>query len=373
MSGLLDQRDTASIQTAERDEIDIQIKRAIRILWQTRMLRDDRITVQDEIENNLSIFVRTFLTALPLVKRRMAQLFKLDQDVVAYLRLGSWVGGDRDGNPNVSPETLEYAVRRQAEAAIDHYLAEIHALGAELSLSETLVTTSQALKDLAAGGKQISVHQKDEPYRIAPDDLLCPHGRDTQNTAGHGSCPRAPVRGRALPQTGRSRRRPRHHRKLAVGKWRCRSRPGAAFEFARKCCRLWFSFGDHGCAAEQRCSRTRRGRTSENRRHGTRLSGVGRERANRASAGRIGLFPPAAFPAHRIFGRDGAGAGDIKPRQQAEDGVRGRRDFPICHLQGRHPFRSAGNRASDERSRALPAGERARGAAADRASIRNHR
>jgi phosphoenolpyruvate carboxylase len=167
LSGLLERRETASTQTAERDEIDVQIKRAIRILWQTRMLRDNRITVQDEIENNLSIFVRTFLTALPLVKRRMAHLFRLDQDVTPYLRLGSWVGGDRDGNPNVSPETLEYAVRRQAEAAIDHYLTEIHALGAELSLSESLIATSQALKDLAATGKQISVHQKDEPYRIA--------------------------------------------------------------------------------------------------------------------------------------------------------------------------------------------------------------
>ena len=134
LSGLLEQREAASIQTAERDEIDVQIKRAIRILWQTRMLRDNRITVQDEIENNLSIFVRTFLTALPLVKRRIAHLFNLDHSVMPYLRLGSWVGGDRDGNPNVSPETLEYAVRRQAEAAIDHYLTEIHALGAELSL-----------------------------------------------------------------------------------------------------------------------------------------------------------------------------------------------------------------------------------------------
>ena len=167
VSELLDRREGASIQTVERDEIDLKIKRAIRILWQTRMLRDNRITVQDEIENNLSVFVRTFLVALPLVKRRIAHLFRLGEGVMPYLRLGSWVGGDRDGNPNVSPETLDYAVRRQAEAVIDHYLAEIHELGAELSLSESLVATSQALKDLAATGKQISVHQMDEPYRIA--------------------------------------------------------------------------------------------------------------------------------------------------------------------------------------------------------------
>ncbi len=167
LSELLERREAASLQTAEQDEIDVQLKRAIRVLWQTRMLRDNRITVQDEIENNLAIFARSFLPGLPLVKRRLARLFKLDGEVLAYLKPGSWVGGDRDGNPNVSPETLDYAVRRQAEIMLDHYLSEIHALGAELSLSDSLITTSAALKTLAARDDQISVHQGDEPYRRA--------------------------------------------------------------------------------------------------------------------------------------------------------------------------------------------------------------
>ncbi len=167
ISELLERRDGASIQTAERDEIDKQLKRAIRILWQTRMLRSNRIAVQDEIENNLAIFARTFLPGLPLVKRRLARLFKLDGEVMPYLRPGSWVGGDRDGNPNVSPETLDYAVRRQAEVVLDYYLSEIHALGAELSLSDSLVKTSEALRKLTARDDQVSVHQEDEPYRRA--------------------------------------------------------------------------------------------------------------------------------------------------------------------------------------------------------------
>ncbi|HZQ39668.1 MAG TPA: phosphoenolpyruvate carboxylase [Rhizomicrobium sp.] len=167
VSALLERREEASLQTAEQHEIDIQIKRAIRIMWQTRMLRDNRITVQDEIENNLAIFARTFLPGLPVVKRRVARFFKLDGEILPYLRLGSWVGGDRDGNPNVSAETLDYAVRRQAEMVLDHYLREIHALGAELSLSDSLVSTSKALRELAAGEELISVHQRDEPYRRA--------------------------------------------------------------------------------------------------------------------------------------------------------------------------------------------------------------
>ncbi|HEU0096455.1 MAG TPA: phosphoenolpyruvate carboxylase, partial [Rhizomicrobium sp.] len=167
LSALLERREGASLQTSELGEIDAQLKRAIRVLWQTRMLRSTRINVQDEIENNLAIFARTFLPGLPLVKRRLSRLFRLDGEIMAYLKPGSWVGGDRDGNPNVSPETLDYAVRRQAEVILDHYLAEIHALGAELSLSDSLITTSDALKKLAAADDQVSIHQEDEPYRRA--------------------------------------------------------------------------------------------------------------------------------------------------------------------------------------------------------------
>ena len=197
ISELLERRDAASIQTAERDEIDVQLKRAIRILWQTRMLRSNRIAVQDEIENNLAIFARTFLPGLPLVKRRLARLFKLDGEVVPYLRPGSWVGGDRDGNPNVSPETLDYAVRRQAEIVLDYYLSEIHALGAELSLSDSLVKTSEKLRALAAD--QVSVHQEDEPYRRAL--VTCYARMAATRTALLGAGPVRPPRFKADPYT----------------------------------------------------------------------------------------------------------------------------------------------------------------------------
>ncbi len=164
---LLENRERASAQTAELTEIDAQLKREIRILWQTRMLRDTRIQVSDEIDNNLSVFSSTFLTQIPLVKRRLSRLFQLEGEIMPFLRPGSWVGGDRDGNPNVSPETLTYAVQHQAELVINHYLQEIHTLGSELSLSDSLVSTSEGLKKLSAPMADISVHQGDEPYRRA--------------------------------------------------------------------------------------------------------------------------------------------------------------------------------------------------------------
>ena len=164
---LLERRERASAQTSDQAEIDSQLKRDIRILWQTRMLRDTRIQVSDEIDNNLSVFSKTFLTQIPAVKRRLARLFQLGGEILPFLRPGSWVGGDRDGNPNVSPESLEYAVRHQAELALDHYLSEIHALGAELSLSDSLVGASEDLKRLAASATDVSARQGDEPYRRA--------------------------------------------------------------------------------------------------------------------------------------------------------------------------------------------------------------
>lgn len=164
---LLERLDDANHHEGEDSEIEAQLKREIRTLWQTRMFRAVRIHVTDEIENAIAVFGRTFLTQLPLVKRRVAKLYGLNGPVVPYLKLGSWVGGDRDGNPFVTAQTLEYAVRRQAEVVLDHYLSEVNLLGSELSLSEEFVGTSAALKALAAGPDHTSIHQMDEPYRRA--------------------------------------------------------------------------------------------------------------------------------------------------------------------------------------------------------------
>jgi phosphoenolpyruvate carboxylase len=87
--------------------------------------------------------------------------------VAPFLRMGQWIGGDRDGNPNVTAETLEYALRRQCELALRHYLTEVHYLGGELSLSATLVDVSVEMQALAERSPDTSEHRKDEPYRRA--------------------------------------------------------------------------------------------------------------------------------------------------------------------------------------------------------------
>jgi len=150
---------------ATRAESETALKREIRILWQTRMLRSERITVADEIDNAVSIFQLTFLPEIPALKRRLAALFGLEGPLPACFQLGSWVGGDRDGNPFVGADTLDYALKRQGQAVIDWLLEQLHALGAELSLSDEFARISNALGALAAAGQDANPHRGDEPYR----------------------------------------------------------------------------------------------------------------------------------------------------------------------------------------------------------------
>ena len=82
-----------------------------------------------------------------------------------FLRLGSWIGGDRDGNPFVVAETLRYAITAQATVAFAHYLDEIHRLGGELSLSTRLVQPTPALADARRKGRTTRI-------RIAPTSRI---------------------------------------------------------------------------------------------------------------------------------------------------------------------------------------------------------
>jgi phosphoenolpyruvate carboxylase len=166
IAALLMEREKPTLREGEDVEIEAALKREIRILWQTRTMRKIRIHVADEIENAVAVFGRTILPELPKVKRRLAQLFGLSE-AIPYLRPGSWVGGDRDGNPFVSAETLEFALIRQSETVLDYYLEEVHRLGTALSLSEDYVSISEGLRTLAGSARHVSVHQSDEPYRCA--------------------------------------------------------------------------------------------------------------------------------------------------------------------------------------------------------------
>ncbi|MEJ7931896.1 phosphoenolpyruvate carboxylase [Ramlibacter sp. AN1015] len=171
---LLTERDEVKARALPKDALaprelaanEAQIRARVMQLWQTRLLRFSKLTVADEIENALSYYEATFLREIP---RLYADLERdLGQPRLAsFLRMGMWIGGDRDGNPNVGVDTLEYALRRQAEVALRHYLTEVHLLGGELSLSAMLVPVSPAMQALADASPDQSEHRRDEPYRRA--------------------------------------------------------------------------------------------------------------------------------------------------------------------------------------------------------------
>ena len=145
---------------------EAQLRARVMQLWQTRLLRFSKLTVHDEIENALSYYEATFLREIPKLYANLERELG-SHPVHSFLRMGQWIGGDRDGNPNVSADTLNYALGRQAEVALRHYLTEVHFLGSELSLSAMLVDFSPEMRALAESSPDTSEHRKDEPYRRA--------------------------------------------------------------------------------------------------------------------------------------------------------------------------------------------------------------
>ena len=145
---------------------EAQISARVLQLWQTRLLRFTKLTVADEVENALSYYERTFLREIPRIYADLER--KLGQHTVnSFLRMGQWIGGDRDGNPNVNAQTLVHALRRQADVALRHYLTEVHYLGSELSVSAMLVQCDPAMQALAERSPDTNAHRQDEPYRRA--------------------------------------------------------------------------------------------------------------------------------------------------------------------------------------------------------------
>ena len=145
---------------------EAQISARVLQLWQTRLLRFTKLTVADEVENALSYYESTFLREIPRIYADLER--KLGQHKVnSFLRMGQWIGGDRDGNPNVNAQTLVHALRRQADVALRHYLTEVHYLGSELSVSAMLVQCDPAMQALAERSPDTNAHRQDEPYRRA--------------------------------------------------------------------------------------------------------------------------------------------------------------------------------------------------------------
>jgi phosphoenolpyruvate carboxylase len=188
---LLAERDQ-QLTTRERANNESLLRARVTSLWQTRMLRDARLSVADEIENALSYYRATFLEEIPQVYADIETALAehgLAARLPAFFQMGSWIGGDRDGNPNVTAETLNLAIEHQAAVIFEHYLEQVHKLGAELSVSNLLSGSNERLKELAEASPDQSPHRTDEPYRRALIGIYTRLGASVRVRLGEGTVP----------------------------------------------------------------------------------------------------------------------------------------------------------------------------------------
>jgi phosphoenolpyruvate carboxylase len=157
-------------ETPDGRDIENELRRQVLMLWQTALIRLQRLKIQDEIEVGLRYYHAAFFEVMPQVNAEVRDAFQarwpgahlLEEPI---LRPGSWIGGDRDGNPNVTAEVVRQATGNAAYTAFGHYFNELTALEEELSMSARLVTVTDELNALAD-----SCHEQarlDEPYRRA--------------------------------------------------------------------------------------------------------------------------------------------------------------------------------------------------------------
>jgi len=170
---LLNERDRVQMTPDEAQQNEEALGRGIVTLWQTRLLRTTKLSVLDEVENGLSFYDHTILTELPQLYSSLETMLAQrdarweDAELPNFMKVGSWIGGDRDGNPFVTADILRSTLARQADKVLDFYLGELRKLASQLSLAQKLNGGSDALRALAESSADTSPHHADEPYRRA--------------------------------------------------------------------------------------------------------------------------------------------------------------------------------------------------------------
>jgi phosphoenolpyruvate carboxylase len=156
--------------TDDGSDIETELRRHVLTLWQTALVRLSRLQISDEIAVGLRYYSAALFDVVPKVNAGVRDALRSrwpDVDLLPQpiLRPGSWIGGDRDGNPNVTADVVRLATGSAAYTALSHYTAELSALQQELSMSARLVAVTDELSTLAKDCDEPA--RSDEPYRRA--------------------------------------------------------------------------------------------------------------------------------------------------------------------------------------------------------------
>ncbi|MCL2688652.1 MAG: phosphoenolpyruvate carboxylase [Chitinispirillia bacterium] len=173
IAALLNRRDRLAETKEEYEEIETGLRTQVLALWQTRVLRSSKLSVLDEVQNVLSFFDTTFFAAVPKLYSAVERAVGGElSGTPAFLQVGSWIGGDRDGNPFVDAAVLTETLLRHAERAFTFYISEARQLRRELSLNTLPAEMPPQLQKLIDESPDSSAHRADEPYRLAFATIL---------------------------------------------------------------------------------------------------------------------------------------------------------------------------------------------------------
>lgn len=172
VSRLLDELDVRRHDAAAAGDIERDLSVHVLLLWQTALLRLSKLRVRDEINEALRYYQASLFDVVPALTRDLSEVVSAriggdPIDTTGSITMGSWIGGDRDGNPFVTSDVVGLAIDRQTETALGHHLAALYELSRSLSMTDRLVTPTPEVSALAAASGDDSPFRADEPYRRA--------------------------------------------------------------------------------------------------------------------------------------------------------------------------------------------------------------
>lgn len=166
IADLLGEHDRVRDRPRARSLIEESLRLEVLVLWQTAVLRLSKLRVVDEIREALRYYPSTLFRTVGELGAEMERLVP-GSDATRLVTMGSWIGGDRDGNPFVTADVLRTAVAEQVRTALAHHLDGLAVLARRLSMSARLVAVDAAVVALAEASGDDSPFRADEPYRRA--------------------------------------------------------------------------------------------------------------------------------------------------------------------------------------------------------------
>ena len=146
------------------------IQKHIEILTQSDIIREKKLKVANEITNVLEYYNLSFIKAIAKLMTEYKLLLEennIELKNETPITMGMWIGGDRDGNPFVTAETLNLSAMKQCELITTYYIEKLNSLYRTFSMSSHVTKGSKELEDLANRSSDTSEYREKESYRRA--------------------------------------------------------------------------------------------------------------------------------------------------------------------------------------------------------------